>query len=233
MKTKLTVLIILGLSYLTNAQDTLQDPYVNIKSFTTLEYGLGITYTDSRNADLGNYKLVKGEYSPSFNMGLFYTKTNILKDPTFIMNIKTGLFTNNNYTNVIDSLGKELTFSELNLTLPIMIGIRLPVNYNRPQDRFYKAVNLNIGGYVSLPILPSLYNSDEKYSESNGFLSDYIKFGFIAEFVFTAVNKEGKGHRIGIRTIADLGSAVIFSNEKYGIQPTYGTIGLFYNFITL
>jgi len=52
MKTKLITLLILGLSYLTNAQDTLQDPYVNIKSFTTLEYGMGITYTDSRNAEV-------------------------------------------------------------------------------------------------------------------------------------------------------------------------------------
>jgi len=149
------------------------------------------------------------------------------------MNIITGLFLNNNYTNITDSLGKELTFSELNLTLPIMIGIRLPVNYNRPQGRFYKAVNINIGGYVSLPMLPTLYERGKTVVKPEEFMSDYIKFGLIAEFVFIALNKEGKGHRIGLRSIIDMGSIIIFSNEKYGIQPTYMTTGLFYNFVTL
>lgn len=232
MKTKLIIMFVLGLSFLSYSQDTIQDPYLNIKSFKTLEYGIGTTYADSRDADLGDYKLVKGGYSPSFNIGCFYTKTNLLKDSAFIMNVKTGLFLNNNYTDVTDSLGKALTFSEMNLTLPIMIGVRLPVNYNRPQDRFYKAVNMNIGGYVSLPMLPTLQKRGETVLEPEEFISDYIKFGFIAEFVFTALNKEGKGHRIGIRTIADLGSVITFSEQKYGIHPTYVSVGLFYNFIT-
>jgi hypothetical protein len=148
------------------------------------------------------------------------------------MNIKTGLFLNNNYTDVTDSLGKALTFSEMNLTIPVMIGIRLPINYNRPQDRFYKAINLNIGGYVSLPMFPTLNENEQNLAETEEFTSDYIKFGLIAEFVYTALNKQGKGHRIGIRTITDIGSAITFSEEKYGIQPTYVSIGLFYNFIT-
>ena len=232
MKIKLFTLLILGFSYLTYSQDTLhQDPYLNIKSFTTFEVGMASTYADSRNDKLGDYDLVKGKNYPTINLGFFYTKTNILKDPTFIMNIKTGLFLNNNYTDVTDSLGKALTFSELNLTLPIMISIRLPVNYNRPQDRFYKAVNLNIGGYISLPMLPTLNESGETVVEAEEFMSDYIKFGLIAEIVFTALNKQGKGHRIGIRTIADIGNAT-FNEKKYGIQPTYVTVGIFYNFVT-
>lgn len=232
MKTKLITMLVLSLSLVAYSQDTIQDPYLNIKSFTTFEVGMATTYADSRNDKLGNYDLVKGKNYPTINLGFFYTKTNLLKDPTFIMNIKTGLFLNNNYTDITDSLGKALTFSEMNLTLPVMIGIRLPVNYNRPQDRFYKAVNLNIGGYVSLPMLPTLNERGVNIVEAEEFMSDYIKFGLISEIVFTALNKEGKGHRIGIRTIADLGSAITFSEEKYGIHPTYVSVGLFYNFIT-
>jgi hypothetical protein len=232
MKTKLITMFVSGLSLLTYSQDTIQDPYLNIKSFTTFEVGMATTHTDSRNDELGNYDLVKGKNYPTINLGFFYTKTNLLKDPTFIMNIKTGLFLNNNYTDVTDSLGKALTFSEMNLTIPVMIGIRLPINYNRPQDRFYKAINLNIGGYVSLPMFPTLNENEQNLAETEEFTSDYIKFGLIAEFVYTALNKQGKGHRIGIRTITDIGSAITFSEEKYGIQPTYVSIGLFYNFIT-
>jgi len=232
MKRVFILLMFLSLSYILKAQDTLVDPFLTVKSFTTLEVGVTTTSANSNNDELGDYNLVKGKNYPTINGGLFYTKTNLLKDQKIIMNVKTGLFLNNNYTDVTDSLGKAFTFSELNLTIPVMIGIRLPINYNRPQDRFYKAVNLNFGGYVSLPLLPTLNERGENTVETEEFTSDYIKFGFIAEIVFTALNKEGKGHRIGLRTIADLGSVITFSEEKYGIQPTYISVGIFYNFMT-
>lgn len=232
MKTHFITFFLLGFSLLTYSQDTLVDPYVNIKNFITLEYGVGLTNTSNQNVNFGNYKLVIGKHSPTFNVGQSYTKAIIIKDPILpILIIKTGWFMNDNYTDVTDSLGKVLTFSELNLTCPIMIGVRLPVNYNRPQDRFFKACNLKIGGYVSLPLCPILYDKSESAFDTKDFLSDYIKFGLIAEFVFTALNKQGKGHRIGIRAITDM-SVITFKNEKYGIQPIYGTIGLFYNLMT-
>lgn len=232
MKNLFIILVILQLVTTIKAQDTLTDPYITIKNFTTFEEGIATTYTDGNNNKFGDYNLVKGEYNTTFNFGIFYKRTNIFNDPEFLFNIKTGLFFNNNYVNVSDSIGKIYTFNEINLTIPLMIGVRYPINYNRPQDRFFKAVNMNFGGFISLPMFPSLVEKGNAINKNDNITSDYIKFGLIAEIVFTALNKEGKGHTVGIRTITDLGSIITFDKQKYGIHPTYISLGLFYNFLT-
>ena len=234
MKAIITILL-LGLSHFISAQPgdpyVGMYPYVSVKSYTVLEGSIAVTNTGSRNNNIKDYQLVKGKYNPSFNIGLLYIKNNLFNNASFITSYKTGLTFYNNSLSLADTIGNRLTFSEINLSLPFMIGICKP-NYNKPNDQFFKAVNFNIGGFISLPLFPSLYGDGEFFDKTVGVFSDYVKYGIIAEFEFSALNNEGKGHRIGIRTIADLGNIITFSKEKYGIHPTYISVGIFYNFIT-
>lgn len=228
MKTKLLTFLILGISYFGYSQDSLQDSYTLKKSFTTFDFGVGTHWVDNRNINFGAYTVNTDKRYPTYNFGLFFTSTNLINDPKNIFNFKTGLLLNSNYADLTDSIGAQYQFSETNLSLPIMIGTRIPVNYNTSTDKFYKAVNLNIGGYISLPMFPNLHQKGEAYIPSEEFMSDYIKYGMIAEIIYTATNKEGKGHRFGLRTIFDFRSVTKLKDEIYGITPAYTTLSLFY-----
>ncbi len=228
MKTKLLTILILGISYFGYTQDTLRDPYTLKKSFTTLDFGLGTHWVDNQNINFGNYTVITNERRPTFNFGLYFNSTNILNDSKFIFNFKTGLLLNSNYTDLTDTNGTQFQFSEINLSLPLMIGTRIPVNYNSLTDKFYKAVDLNIGGYISLPMFPNLYQINTEYSPTEEFMSDYIKYGLIAEIIYTATNKEGKGHRFGLRTLFDFRTVTKLKDEIYGITPAYSTLSIFY-----
>lgn len=228
MKKIIIILLILSTTYWGYSQDTLQDPYALKKSFTTFDFGVGTHWVDNRNINFGDYTVVTDKRHPTYNFGLFFTSTNLINDPKNIFNFKTGLLLNSNYTDLTDSIGAQYQFSETNLSLPIMIGTRIPVNYNTSTDKFYKAVDLNIGGYISLPMFPNLYQKGEAYIPSEEFMSDYLKYGMIAEIIYTATNKEGKGHRFGLRTIIDFRSVTKLKDKIYGITPAYTTLSLFY-----
>jgi len=228
MKISIITLFILGIAHFGYSQDTLKDPYILNKSFFTLDFGIGTHWSDNRNINFGDYTLNTGEKYSTFNTGIFSTYTNLLNDPKYIFNLKVGLLVNSNYTDLSDSLGIQYQFSEINLSVPIMIGTRIPVNYNTLQDKFYKAVDLNIGGYVSLPMFPNLYQKGEEYNPADEIMSDYIKYGLIAEIIYTATNKEGKGHRFGLRTYFDFRSVTKLKDKVYEITPAYTTLSLFY-----
>lgn len=228
MKISIITLFILGIAHLGYSQDTLKDPYILNKSFFTLDFGLGTHWIDNRNINFGDYTFNTSERHPTFNAGIFSTYTNLLNDPKYIFNFKVGLLFNSNYSNLTDSLGAQYQFSEMNLSLPIMIGTRIPVNYNTLQDKFYKAVDVNIGGYVSLPMFPNLYQKGEVYTPSEKYLSGYIKYGIITEVVYTATNKDGKGHRFGLRTYFDFRSVTKLKDKVYEITPAYTTLSFFY-----
>lgn len=229
MKTTLILFLSFSLGQFAYAQDTLTDSHTLNESFITWEIGLASTYIDSRNIEFGQYTLKKGKYYPTYNFGFFYTKTNLFNEQHFLL--KSGIMFNSNYTDLTDSLDNELRFSETNLTIPILIGMRLPVQYNAPGDKFYKVVHLNVGCYVSFPFGPALYESGDTWVRSDEFFSDYIKFGLMTEIEFTALNKEGKGHRFGLRTMMDFQDVIKF-DDKYGIRPVYASVGVFYNIIT-
>lgn len=231
MKHTFLLAFVISICQYTQAQDTLIDPYASIKSFTTWELGLAATTIDGRSDEFGQYTLKTGKYYPTFNMGFFYTRANLLNEDDFFLNYKLGLLLNSNYTDLTDSLDNELRFTESNLTIPFMIGIRLPVQYNSPDDKFYKAVNMNIGAYVSFPFGPTLAEPGDRWAKSDDFFGDYIKFGLIAEIEFTALNAKGKGHRFGFRTMTDFRD-VIKLDEQSGIRPAYVSMGVYYNICT-
>jgi len=77
-------------------------------------------------------------------------------------------------------------------------------------------------------MFPNLYQKSEAYTPPKEFMSNYIKYGIIAEIIYTATNKEGKGHRIGLRTIFDFRSVTKLKNEIYGITTAFTTLSLFY-----
>lgn len=215
------ILSLIVLSFASYSQDTLIDPYSNNRMFLTIDLGVSSNIANDKNTQFGEYYLTEKNQYTALNFGILYTKPNLFNTPDFLF--KTGLLLTNNNTKLTDSIGTDLTFSELNFAIPVMIGVRTAINYNRQQDRFYKAVNMNIGGYVSFPTLQ--YLSNDKYDKTFG---NYLKFGLIAEIVFTAVNKHGYGHRLGIRVISDFENILEFNKSENEITPTFVTTSLFY-----
>ena len=61
----------------------------------------------------------------------------------------------------------------------------------------------------------------------NGFceFGDYLRWGYIVEYVYSALDKNGYGHSLGLRIITDANSVIKFNKEKFGIYPTYISTG--------
>lgn len=58
---------------------------------------------------------------------------------------------------------------------------------------------------------------------------NYLKFGFIAELAFTALNSNGHGHKFGIRASLDHIAVLKIKETSNKIYPEFYSFGLFYN----
>lgn len=232
MKKLHSLLLFTLLSVLSLSQTPLVDPLVNIKSFSTFDMGLYGHSPNIDNVDFGDYELTQGLYSSTIHSALFVHHV-IKIDNEPIFKTKTGLLINSYYTNFKNNQAEEFYLSQGELALSFLIGTHLPMKYNSSKDKFFKSVDLNIGLYMGTPWVEYFADEAEKYDgKAHYFGFDYVKFGIIAEIEYSLINKEGYGHRIGLRSMTDFNKIWKFENNKTGIYPCFFSLGIYYNFWT-
>lgn len=238
------------LNLMLNAQDTLQtkpidtnllqDPYLNMKSFNTIDMALSYLNVNSNNLQFGEYTLKKGKYYPSSSIGMYVHIPDVfrMKNPygkgKAIANIKTGFLMEFASTDLIDNQNKEFSLSQVSMSIPLIFSYRMPLNHgNEKGNKYFKAVSVNFGLFIGMPIANRLFEKGDitpEYGEDK--FGDYLRWGYIAEFVYSALDKNGYGHRFGLRIITDANSVIKFGSEKTGIYPTYMSTGIFYTLVT-
>ena len=258
MKRNYLILILIYLKFIVSAQDVqqvktdtleaeqinenlIQDPYLNMKPFNTIDAAISYQNINSNNLKFGDYTLKKGKYYPSSSIGMYihfpdlFRINNFFEKGKAIANIKTGFLMDFTSTDLVDTELNELSFSQTTMSIPLIFSYRMPLNHgNEKGNKYYKAFSINLGTFIGIPIFNRLYSKGDitpVYGESK--MGDYLRWGFITEFVYSALNKDGYGHRFGLRMIIDANNVIKFNNEKHGIYPTYISTGIFYNFMTL
>lgn len=158
-------------------------------------------------------------------LGGFFKK----KKKADIYSLKTGFNFNSQRANLNGSGGEELQLSTYYLSIPLQFGMRNPLSVNTTKNNYFRAFEFSIGAYISSPIYQKLDHPDnlDASGETMGF--NYLRYGFISEIAFSALNKEGKGHRFGLRTTTDFTSITKIRDTDNELYPYYINIGVFYN----
>lgn len=232
MKKIIIILLLVSYYAITFAQDTLMDPYHNIKRFTTFDLGISATRINTNNSVFDNYTLIKGKYYPTFNGAIYWNSIHVCKNKKDVFIFKSGILMNSRYTDLTDTIGNDYRFSEGLINIPLLLGYRLPLNHNFISKDLYKVVDINLGAYIGLPYFEKLDLKENIDAPVDGG-GNYLKYGLIAEVVYSKLNKKGFGHRIGLRTMIDFKGRFDLTDTKYGIYPSYISVGLFYNFLTI
>jgi hypothetical protein len=210
-----------------------QDPLLKFKNF--LEIGLSAnavrvnTNQVNFTTSTGKYTFKKNDYLPTLDGSINYGW--LLKDnkSSAIWTLKTGVNMVTRTANLTDYFENELRFTTGYLQIPLQFGFRLPMNYNPMKNNLFRAVDLNFGFFAAIPYFQKLDhpdNSDAKAAKMTGY---YLRFGFISEIAFSALDSKGHGHKFGIKSTADLSSFITFNKTTYELFPVYSSIGIFYN----
>ena len=123
MKKNYLILIMICIAFIGNAQDTLQvkqidtsqinknliqDPYLNMKPFNTIDMALSYLNINSNNIQFGDYTLKNGKYYHSSSIGMYihlpniFQMNNLFGKGKAIANIKTGFLMDFTSTDLID-----------------------------------------------------------------------------------------------------------------------------------
>jgi hypothetical protein len=209
------------------------DPLMNFKNFYEIGIFAGGTRVNTNytvfNTSNGQYNFQKNNYLPiidaSFNYGWLFK----LNDSSHIWTLKTGVNVLNRNANLIDSLGSNLRLNTGYLQIPIQYGFRSPLKYNTVKNNLYRAFEFNAGVYAATPVMQKLDNPDNLDASGEVLPTNYFKFGFIGEIVFTALDSKGQGHKFGLRVSSDFPTILKINETPNELYPYYYTIGLFYN----
>ena len=228
----LSILFVILMGTTAWAQDSLENPLLNIKSYTTFDIGIYDSRVNTTNVDFEDYTLIKGRHYPTIHSAFYWNSvvSSLKTEDLFIF--KTGLLIESYRTDLVDQQGKEWSFGQSILNLPLIVGWRLPINYNNPKSRYFKAVDINIGMLFGVPVFERIIEKNDYDAQTGYYNFNYLKFGTIAEIVYTSINRRGYGHTVGLRTIVNWKDIWKFKDTEYGVYPTFVSIGLFYNFWT-
>ncbi len=248
MKRKIKILtVIIAVFFLISnqlkAQDSnIVDPVLKFKSFeeTGISLNTSAVNYESRFFNTSDSRYVfKKAQMPSvdinFTYGYFFKRDSVFFDEFETGIFKTGFNLINRIADVRDSLDNTFRFSANYIQIPIQYGFRSPLKYNTVKNNLYRAFEYSAGLYISVPYLHIMHKlDDDPYSENsdiktNFMFANYLKFGFIGEIVFTALNDKGHGHKFGIRFSIDFTSLIKIKETKNELYPCFNTIGIFYN----
>lgn len=210
-----------------------QDPLLKFKNY--LEIGLSASavrvntnYTTFQTPT-GTYNFKKNDYVPTLDGSINYGWLFKEKNSSAIWTLKTGVNFISRAANLSDSLGNNLRFSTGYLQIPLQFGFRLPLNYNPMKNNLFRAVDLNFGFYAAIPYFQKLDHPDNIDAKAAKMTGYYLRFGFISEIAFSALDSRGHGHKFGLKSTADLSSFIKFNKTTYELFPVYSSIGIFYN----
>ena len=238
---KKTITLLTGLVLLFNlalqAQDTLtKDPLLKFSKFYEVNLATSLTRVNTNhtvfNTDNGTYTFMKNNYTPALEGGLMFGMVLSDKDDDVWM-IKTGMQFLTRNANLIDTNRNDLQLSTGYLQIPILAGIRLPLQHHKERNGYYRAVDVYVGPYMSAPMFQKLDSKDNVDSEMEAEFFSYLRFGFMSEIMFTSLNQRGNGHKFGIRASSDFTYVHEFKETDTQLYPYYYSIGVFYNLINL
>jgi hypothetical protein len=238
-KTNGTLTIIFGFYlsafYATAQENLLSDPLLNFKNF----YEIGISVNATRvntnhtafNTSNGEYNFLKNNYlitsDASFNYGWLFQE----KESKLISTLKTGVNILSRNADLTDSTGTNLRLGTVYLQIPVQFGFRSPLKYNTVKNNLYRALECNAGFYTATPIMQKLDHSDNLDARGKSLPTNYFKFGFIGEIVFTALDNKGNGHKFGLRVSTDYTTILKIKDTPNQLYPYHYSIGLFYNIL--
>jgi len=237
MKTKIKIstlfILCLGMTSVKGQETITKDPLLQFKKFSEIGIAVNATrvntnYTEFKT-DNGNYSFEKTKYLPTIDACFNYGWLLKDKEENSIMTIKTGLNLISRNADLKDSLMNNLRFSSGYIQIPIQFGFRTPLKYNTVKNNLFRAFEFNAGLYGAIPILEKLDARDNIDASGTSLFGNYVRFGFLGEIVFSALNEKGQGHKFGIRASRDFNSILKIKDTKSDLYPYYYTIGLFYN----
>lgn len=228
---QLTLLIVVLLSEFSFGQDSITDPLSRFNTFIELGVSANLArvntnYVNHKTGD-ADFMFLKNKYLSAFdgicNFGWLIKP----KDEKLIMSFKTGLNAASRSAVLTDSSDNKFKLLSTYLIFPAQYGYRFPLNYNRKENRFYKAVEVNAGIYVALPVSEYLIPLNDIDTKGRSGNANYLKFGFIGEITFSALNNKGNGHKFGLRATSDF-STYSYAKNSQSTAPFYHSVGVFY-----
>jgi hypothetical protein len=236
MKTKTFIFTIviftIGMTSLKGQETIINDPLLQFTNFYEIGLSINSTRVNTKFTNFetlnGKYNFEKGNYIPTLD-GLINYGWIIKAKNDGIMTLKTGINLTSRGGNVVDSIGESLRYSEGFIQIPVIFGIRVAKNFNTVKNNLFRATEYNFGFYTSVPYYEKLDYKNNLDSDGTSSIGNYLRFGAIAEIVFSALNNKGYGHKFGIRASIDFNTIVKFKDTKYELFPYYNTIGIFYN----
>lgn len=221
-------------AYNTTAQETFTtDPLLKFKHF----YEIGISANATRvntnhtvfNTPSGQYNFQKNNFLPGIDGNINFGWLFKDKESNLIWTLKTGVNILGRSADLTDANGASLRLTTSYLQIPLQLGFRFPMRYNTVKNDLYRAIEVNAGVYAAMPTMQKLDHPDNIDSRTSSLPLNYLKFGFIGEIVFTALNSQGHGHRFGMRATNDFAAIAKFKETPNQLYPYYVTVGFFYN----
>lgn len=215
-------------------ENTNQDPLLRFKHVSEVGLCLNSTrvntnYTTFENNGL-NYQLTKANYLPTFDGLIHFGWLFHDKDaPQQIFIIKTGVDMVYRAANVNGPTNEALRLNQSFVQIPIQYVFRNPLRYNTMKNNLYRAIEWGAGLYCAISLQESFGDRTNIDTRAESIFGKTIRFGFSGEIALSALNKNGFGHRFGIRATNDFTRFIRKASTASGIYPCYYSIGLFYN----
>ncbi len=206
--------------------DTSNDVYFKKNYIVTHDVGFSFSSLNIKTAKSKTYFLNVYKYYPSYFYNISFIITKLYVKNKTSINLKNCLLFSQNYVDLKDTLSIEYRLYEDRVTYLLLLGIREPVKYNYSEDKYFKAVDFYVGSYFTTPGYHYLERKDNLNKTKT--LTNYAKVGLSFELIFSALNKEGYGHRFGIRIMNDSPSTILFKKQPAEIRPSFNTISFLY-----
>lgn len=215
-------------------QDTIpEDPILRFKSFEEFGITLNTMRVNTNHTTFmtsnGRYDFIKNNILVSLDANINFGILIKSKRSKNSIYLKSGIHLLSRLADLNDNNGSEVRLSTGYIQVPVQFGSRFPLNYNTIKNNLYRAIEVYVGVYAATPFMQKLDHRDNLNARFEFLGANYIKFGIISDLVFTALNTNGYGHKLGIRATSDFTGLVKFNETDNELYPYYSNIGLFYN----
>ncbi len=209
------------------------DPILKFKNC----YEIGLSFNETRvntnytqfETNNGIYNFQKNHYLPGMDGSFNYSWLFKSKESNDIWMLKSGIHLLSRSANVTDPSGVYKRLNTGYIQIPVMFGFRSPLQYNTIKKNLFRAIEIHAGFYAATPIMQKMDDPNNLDASAASLNANYLKFGFMGDITFTALDSKGHGHKFGLRASNDFNSIVKFKETPHQLYPYYYTIGLFYN----
>lgn len=213
---------------------TLTDPLLKFRKFSEIRIVCGSARVNTNytvfNYDGNTYNFEKGKYLPSVEYSVNYGWIFRSKE-NGISTVKTGFNLTHCKADLRDSSGTLFRFGQDFLQIPIIAGFRNKISYNTFKNGLFRAYEVNVGIYASVPVYEKLDNKEDIDSRGESSFLRNLRFGMICQYSLTFLNEKGNGHKLGLQLSVDFEKLVKFRETGFGLAPYYFSTGIFYTLV--